>query len=106
MGKLNLVVEDAPVRIAKESKNQELHQEVAEAFNRISIGKALIVQNSEVPCMSLIAKIKKLITLNKGEDLRISRIYGADKKLTAIRLIKTAAKQPKVSDSQGEDKSS
>jgi len=106
MGKLNLVVEDAPVKV---TKNEDSYKEVAEAFNALPIGKAVKVANSEVSSLSLIGNIKKYITLKEGEDIRISRLYedASDaKKLSGVRLIKTIykARKPKEAKvkSQGE----
>jgi hypothetical protein len=100
MGKLTLVVEDAP---AKVGKNEEVYKEVAQLFDTIAIGKSIPVSNSEVPSLGLIAKIRSLINLKEGEDIRISRTYGDDKKLSGVRLIKTIFKPKKVkAEPQGE----
>jgi len=99
MNKLTIVVEDSPSR---PSKNAELFQEVVVAFNGLALGKSFVINDAEVKSTSLEANIRSLITPERGERLKISRIKDSNGKLTAIRLSKLAAIEPKAAKSQGE----
>jgi hypothetical protein len=102
MGKLNIVVQDAPsITRNVPMKNLELFQEVAEAFNGLPLGKAFIVSNEDIASSTLEAKIRKMVTLKEGEHMRISKLTGADGKITGVRLAKVTPPKKRESDSEG-----
>lgn len=93
MGKLNIVVKEAPAKANRESKYLELYVEIAQAFENLSIGQCFEINSEDVPASSLTAKIKSFIKFKDGEDLRLSRLTkeeNGSEKVYAVRLTKIA----------------
>ena len=110
MGKLKIVVEKAPEKVSRESKNVELYQEIATAFEGLAIGECFVINDEDIAVSSLTANIKSYINFKEGENLRLSRLTkeenGSDK-IYAVRLTKIASKPAPATTSgtaQGEAK--